>query len=254
MWNWQEIKRVLCLSFSLAKANFKVRNEGSYLGIFWYSLEPLALFVIFLILGGVINIDIEHYPLYLFLGLIMFNLFSKATTEAASSISDNAAFIKSTKIPYEALVISRVFQFVFSHIFELVIFVVFMIIFNVNFFWIISYSFIFIIFFFFVLGLAFFLAVIGVYVRDLHNIWRIVIILLMFLTPIFYFSKEGFLIAKINLFNPLYYFISIARDFVIYHKGLELGFFIGAILFSVFSFFLGLFIFRRYKYKFAEML
>jgi len=32
---YKKIKRILELSFSLAKANFKLRNENSYLGIFW---------------------------------------------------------------------------------------------------------------------------------------------------------------------------------------------------------------------------
>lgn len=32
------------LSISLAKAEFKLRNEGSYLGILWYLLNTLNIF------------------------------------------------------------------------------------------------------------------------------------------------------------------------------------------------------------------
>ena len=47
----EKIKSISALSFSLAKANFKIRNEGSYLGIFWYLLEPLAFFIVLLFFG-----------------------------------------------------------------------------------------------------------------------------------------------------------------------------------------------------------
>jgi len=77
---WYKLKSILGLSLSLAKSYFKSRNEGSYLGIFWYLLNPLAFFVIIMLMSQVINAKPEKdYPLYLFLGLIMFNFFLNST-------------------------------------------------------------------------------------------------------------------------------------------------------------------------------
>ncbi|HNU96023.1 MAG TPA: hypothetical protein PKH95_01275 [Candidatus Magasanikbacteria bacterium] len=39
----EKINNIFNLSWQLAKANFKLRNEGSYLGIFWYLLDPLLM-------------------------------------------------------------------------------------------------------------------------------------------------------------------------------------------------------------------
>ena len=75
------------LSFQLAKANFKLRNEGSYLGVFWYLLNPLLTFILlFFIFSNSTGAGIENYALYLLLGVIIFNFFQQTTTEATQII------------------------------------------------------------------------------------------------------------------------------------------------------------------------
>ena len=118
----RHLKSISGLSLQLAKSNFKLRNEGSFFGIFWYLLEPLSLFLIIVglraMLGGG---GIEHYPLYLLLGLIMFNFFSGTTSRATSLIISNANFIKSMKINHESLIVSQVVEGIFSHFFEILL-------------------------------------------------------------------------------------------------------------------------------------
>ena len=76
------LKKFIELSFALAKAQFKLRNEGSYLGIFWYILNPIFIFsLLLLIFSTRVGQGIPHYPLYLLLGIIMFNFFQTATIE-----------------------------------------------------------------------------------------------------------------------------------------------------------------------------
>ena len=116
-----KIKSILGVSASLAKAGFKLRNEGSFIGIFWYLLEPLLMFMILINLQGVMNTRIEMYPIYLFLGLIMFNFFANSTSQAITMLSSKAKFIKSMRIPHESLVISGMLQTTFSHIFEIIL-------------------------------------------------------------------------------------------------------------------------------------
>ncbi|MCH7640633.1 ABC transporter permease [Patescibacteria group bacterium] len=95
------------LSLALAKANFKLRNEGTYLGILWYLLNPLLLFaLLFLIFFDRLGQNIEQYPLYLLLGIIMFNFFQQATTEATKIIDQNRHLIKSINFPKESLIAS----------------------------------------------------------------------------------------------------------------------------------------------------
>ena len=248
-------KKILSLSFSIAKARFGMRNEGSYLGIFWYLIEPLSFFAILLFLGGAIsNASIEKYPLYLFLGLIMFNFFLSATSSATDIISSNAGYIKSFKTDSEMFVVANTMQFVFSHIFELIIFVFFIFIFKSNPVLILAYPVIFFFFFLFVLGVSFILATIGVYVVDLKNIWQVAGRFLFFATPIFYLIPKNTWLFSVSHFNPLFHYISIARDIIIYNN---LPVFYGMLIMATMSiccFLFGVFVFQKNKNKFAEKL
>ncbi|MBD3253181.1 hypothetical protein GF386_05590 [Candidatus Pacearchaeota archaeon] len=249
-----KLKSILGLGLSLAKANFKLRNEGSFLGIFWYLLEPLLLFAVIL---GVkvffISGDFPDYPMYLLLGLIIYNFFTRATTRSTDLITNNSNFIKSMKINHESLVVSAVLENVFSHFFEILLFIGFMIFFKASLIWILIYPLIFVFFFLFVLGISFLLSTGGVYINDLQNVWRIIARLLFFITPIFYVIIEKNIIYYINLFNPLFYFLEISRDIIIYHQYPGFAFLLIAGIISLSFFFIGIFIFRRFKNKFAEM-
>jgi ABC-type polysaccharide/polyol phosphate export permease len=250
----QKIEDVLGLSLTLAKANFKLRNEGSYLGMLWYLLEPLCFFGIILLIGGVINQNsVSYYPLYLFLGLIMFNFFINTTTNALRSITSNAGLIKSMKIDYKSLVMSGVFQFVFSHVLEMVIFLGFMIYFGANFLNLIFYLPIFLFFVLFILGLSLVLATLEIYISDLSNVWSVLVRLLWFLTPIFYVMPPNSLFQKISYINPLFHFINVSREIIIYGRNPGLHVLFLMVFFSILSLLFGLFIFQRYKSKFPEM-
>ena len=251
---FQHLKSILGLGFQLAKANFKLRNEGSYLGIFWYLLEPFLLFLIILLIKATFSIEgITNYPLYLLMGLIMFNFFTGVTSKCTSLITSNANFIKSMKINYESLVLSQILEGVFAHIFEIILFIIFMIFYKVSVIGILFYPLIFILFFLFVLGTGFILSTIGVYINDLSNVWRVITRFLFFVTPLFYVITAGSLIYKANLFNPMYYFITISRDLIIYNKIPELWMISVLIAFSLVTFLIGIYIFNKFKHKFPEL-
>lgn len=244
----------LGLAIQLAKANFKLKNEGSFLGIFWYLLEP---FLLFLIIVGIRSFfgggSIENYPLYLLLGLVMYNFFSVTTGTTTGVITSSSNFIKSIKINHESLIISRVLEGIYSHFFEIILFAGFMIFFKVSLIWILVYPIIIGFFIIFVLGISFILATLGVYIVDMNNAWRVITRLLFFLTPIFYLVEKGTLIYKINLFNPVFYFITIARELIINNSIPEYWMIEVMIGISLVSFAVGIFVFERYKNKFAEM-
>ncbi|MFH1358799.1 MAG: ABC transporter permease [archaeon] len=251
---FQHLKSILGLGFQLAKANFKLRNEGSYLGIFWYLLEPFLLFLIILLIKATFSIEgIANYPLYLLMGLIMFNFFTGITSKCTNLITANSSFIKSMKINYESLVISQVLEGVFAHFFEIILFILFMILYKLSVIGILFYPLIFILFFLFVLGIGFILSTIGVYINDLNNIWRVITRFLFFATPLFYVIAVGSLIYKANLVNPMYYFITISRDLIIYNKIPDLWMISVLIGISLVTFLVGVYIFEKFKYKFPEL-
>ncbi len=246
-----KIKSILGLSYQLAKAGFKMKNEGSFLGVFWYLLEPLALFSIFM-LARIGNSNVPLFPLYLLMGLIIFNFFTKTTGEAVETIEMNSDLIKSLKINQEVFVVSSVLKSAFSHIFEIIAFIGFMIYFKAPLINMLYYLPIFFFFLLFVLGVSFFVATVGVFVSDFNNIWRLLTQVLFFATPVFYViaSFEG--LARIEFFNPLYYFLTVVRDFVIYGRFSETFLIFGAVAFSLLSFAIGFLVFELNKKRFAE--
>lgn len=249
-----KIKNILGLSYSLAKVKFKLRNEGSILGIFWYLLEPLSFFIILLVMSGSIyEKRVEQYPIYLFLGLIMFNFFIAVTGSCCRTIQENANFIKSIKIEKEVFVLVPLFQFIFSHFFELLILVVMMIFYKISLAYFLFYFVVLFFFCLFCLALGFVLATMGAFINDLENIWKILGRLLWLATPIFYYAGPNTLIKEVNFFNPLYHFISIARDFIIFGKITSIKSLVITFLLSVLIFLIGLLIFRKYRNKFIEV-
>ena len=249
---YQKTKSILGLSLSLAKVKFKLRNEGSYIGIFWYLLNPLAMFMVLLFLGNLINKKTtEYYPVYLLLGLIMFNLFTRATNSSTNSIYANAGLLKSSKVNQESFVISDILNSVFSHIFEILILMVLMVYFKISLIGVLFYPIILFFLIIFISGFAFILSSAGVFVTDLSNAWSIFANLAWFTAPVYYVVSKGDT-PFFNKINPMFYFITVARDIVIYRRVPESNMIFVVLFCTVLFFVLGLFIFEKFKKKFAE--
>jgi len=250
----KKIKNILGLGFVLAKTEFKLRNEGSYLGIFWYLLNPILTFgLLLLVFGDRLGNNIREYPLYLLMGVIMFNFFQSSTIESTRTIiKDNVGVIKSINFPRESLILSIVIKNFFSHFFEMVLFAILLAYFHISLVGILYYFFILFFFCLFIFGVSLTLSSSTVYLVDIENIWSFAVRLLWLGTPIFYAIAGQTKLLYLNLFNPMYYFLTAARDIVIYAK--EPDFFIvsGMIFFTALSFVFGVFIFNILKTRFAE--
>lgn len=250
-----KLKSIWRLSLSRAKAEFKLKNEGTLLGPFWYLLSPILMLLLLLgIFSSGLGKEIPSYPLYLFLGIIIFNYFKNITTESVKSIRDNAGFIKSINFPRESLIGSIILKNFFSHLFEIILLVILLIHFNISLKMMIFYPIIFIFLSIFCAGIALIISSLGTHIYDLDNIWIFFSMFLWLATPIFYSAEIQGGLSIINLMNPLFYFITISRDLIIHAKIPEISLIIGAIFYSLFFFILGLFIFNKIKIKFAELI
>lgn len=243
------------LAYSLAKANFKLRNEGSYFGTFWYLLNPLAMFVVILFVRQYAFKDsgVSLYPMYLLVGLLMFNFFTQTIGAAFAIIEDNSSFIKSIKIPLEAIVLARVLQSVFSHFFEMAILAVCMVYWHIGIEALLVYVVVFAVFAVFVLGASLLAAVIGAHIRDIRNVWVVLSQILFFITPIFYAPINGSLLARLNEFNPLFYFLESGRSMFVYGKIPGIALTVSMLILATVSLVVGIYVFHKNKMKFAEL-
>ena len=88
----------------LVRKEVQVRYRGSVLGWLWSYVKPVTQFLVFFIALGVflkLNASIPNYPIYLFSGRVVINLFSEAFTNGTRSLVDNAPLIKKIYLPRE---------------------------------------------------------------------------------------------------------------------------------------------------------
>lgn len=246
------LKKFWSLSFTLAKAWFKLRNEGSYLGIFWYLLNPLFMFILLLLIFKNSLQAIPYYSLYLLLGIIMFNFFQQITQESTGIITRHKGIIKSINFPHVALIGGLVIKSTFAHIFEVLLFMIILIIEDISLTALIWYIPIIFIFAIFTFGVALIFSALTVYFNDFQEIWAFASRLLWLGTPIFYVIEPNSLLSQLNILNPIFYFITIARNLIIYSSAPTLMQFSAIIAFASLSAIIGIIIFKKLQPKFAE--
>ncbi|QEO13530.1 ABC transporter permease [Agromyces intestinalis] len=96
----------------LVRKGILTRYHGTALGWAWSYVKPAAQFLIYFLVMGVIlrfNRGIEMFPIYLFSGVVVINLFNEAFGNATRSIVNNRALVKKIYLPRELFPIADVF-------------------------------------------------------------------------------------------------------------------------------------------------
>ncbi len=92
--------------------DIKVKYKQTFIGFLWAILQPLLMMVVFTVFfGKVVNKDIESqvpYPLFVFAGLILWNVFSSGLSGAGNSMIVNANIIKKIYFPRLIIPISAI--------------------------------------------------------------------------------------------------------------------------------------------------
>ncbi|MGR4009514.1 ABC transporter permease [Leucobacter sp. 1207-22] len=95
----------------LLKKGISTRYYGSALGWVWSYIRPLAQFLMYYLVFGVIldtNKGLPLFPVYLVAGIVAVNLFSEALRNTTSAIVDNKALVKKIFMPRELFPVAAV--------------------------------------------------------------------------------------------------------------------------------------------------
>lgn len=207
----------------LVVTDFKLRYQGSALGYLWSILKPLFLFAIlyvvfdqFLRLGR----NIEHFPVYLLLGVVLWSFFTEATTNGLRSILSRGSLIRKINFPKYIIVISGTVSSLINLGINLLVILVFMVVNGVPF----SFGTLMIIplvieLYVFALAVAFFLAALNVKYRDIGHLWDIFVQAAFYATPIIYpiqlILSQSQTAAQVLLLSPVAQVIQDSRHFVV---------------------------------------
>ena len=247
-------KKNLNLLKELTLSNFKLRNEGSVLGIFWYLLNPLLmLIVLYFIFSKNIGSSIQNYAFYVLIGVIQWNFFSSSTSDGMLSFERYKELVKKVNFPRELLVISSVFNIFLSHLIEWGLLLILLIFISGITYNLIFLPIILLLELILSLTLSLILSVAISYYRDIEGIWKNVLFVGWFLTPIFY-AKEIIpnKFSFINIINPLTHIITFARTISINNKQIDLLILSFIFLCLIILFILSYIIFKKLVINVAE--
>lgn len=202
------------------------RYRGSMLGLLWSFFNPLLLLTVYTFVFSVIfkarwntgSDSKTEFAVVLFVGMIVFQVFSEAVNRAPSLIISNANYVKKVVFPLEVLPVVALLVALFHAGISFCVLLLAMIVlgfkmhFTVLYFPLIALPFI-----LFTLGVCWFLASLGVFIQDIGQSIGLVTTVLMFLTPVFYpVSSLPAHYQHIVSMNPLAYVIEQSRNVVIW--------------------------------------
>lgn len=252
----------------LVATDFKLRYQGSVLGYLWSLLKPLMLFAIlyvvfihFLKFGS----DIEHFPVYLLLGIVMWTFFTEATNQGMQAIVSRGDLIRKINFPKYIIVISGTISALINLALNLLVVLAFVLINGVDLHWSIFWLPLAVLeLYVFSLAIAFLLAALYVKYRDISHIWEVFLQGAFYATPILYpitmVAAQSAVAAKLLLVvNPVAQSIQDARYSLITHQAVTVWGYVdsfwikiiplGIVLFAVI---LAVWYFRKNQPYFAE--
>ncbi|TDQ02853.1 MULTISPECIES: ABC transporter permease [unclassified Leifsonia] len=175
----------------LVRRDLKSRYKDSALGFVWTLIRPLTqLFIYYIVIGKFLQAErgIPEFAVYVFTGLTAYGLLSEIIGGGTASIVGNAGLIKKVYLPREVFPLASVGSALFNFAIQLGILLIFSAIVG-SFPW--SPDF----FYFFpallvllVYGTAFglLLSALNVYLRDIQYLVEVLLLLLLWASPIVY--------------------------------------------------------------------
>lgn len=247
--------QIFDLIYILTLKDVKTRYKNNVFGYLWSLANPLAYAVIFYFAFGIIfRFKMENYALFLICGLFPWQWLSNSSITSANVFLGNANLIKKAIFPRFIVVIASCLQEGFHFIMTIPVLLIFMIVFQVDISWmlLLGIPILLVIQFMMVIGLSLIIGTLNVFFRDINYIVQVSFQMLFYLTPILYpISKIPEEYVGYMLLNPFMPLISCWRS--LFMEGtLDVGYVLLALLYSVTLLVIGIFIYKKLSWKFAE--
>ncbi|GAA5039041.1 ABC transporter permease [Microbacterium fluvii] len=252
-----------------------LRYRNSVLGWFWSYVRPTVQFLVYyLVVGQIMQMhrSVESFPLYLFSGIVVVNLFNEAFSAATGSIVSNKALVRKIYLPRELFPIAAIvgaFIHFLPQLAVLLIVAVFL------FGWVPTFASIglilagLVLVLAFILGIGLFFSALNVRYRDASNVVEIIRTIATWSSPILYtwimvydITENARWIFNLYMANP----ITVAVEF--FHQAFwettvsaadrhgwppdMMWHVLAAVAIAIFSLIVGQYVFRRSERTFAQ--
>lgn len=166
------------LVVNMVRTEIRVKYKSSALGLVWSLLSPaMTLGVYVLVFQVILKNGIPLFVIYLFSGLLLWNLFQVGVTTATSVVVNNAGLVKRVMFPREILALASVGSAMVFFFFQTIVMVIFLVGFHSAPAWSLLWLVIVALVPLLVLAsaLALFLAAVNVYLRDVQHLVEVVV-------------------------------------------------------------------------------
>ena len=254
----------------LVKTDFKLRYQGSMLGVAWSVVKPLMLFgVMYMVFVRFLKFSdgTPTFTISLLCGTCLWSFFSEATSVGMQSIVGRGDLLRKVHFPNYIIVASTTMGSLISLGINLLVVIVFGFFANAQYTWhMLLVPFNVIQLYLLALACALILSTMYVYFHDVAHIWEVVLQAMFYAIPIIYpitmVSNSYPIIAKLMLLNPVAQTIMdirhnlVAPDYVPTVWTMVSNPFVSLLpyLITLALLVIGVHVFRKHSRKFAEVM
>ena len=254
LWEYRE------LIFFFTWRDIKVKYKQTFFGAAWAVFQPLLLMVVFTVFFArnfTIEVGNLPYPVFVFSGLLLWNVFANGLSNAGNSMVSNANIIKKIYFPRLIIPISSILSAMVDFIISMVVYFCLLIFYGLqhtipSILLVLPLSLL--ITLCTVMGAGTFLAALNVKYRDFRYVIPFLIQILMFMTPIIYpvSTPDIEWVRTLLLLNPITGAIELIRSAVMDVPVNVTAVLIGGIS-SLIWLVIGIAYFRKTEYYFADL-
>lgn len=203
-------RRFFDLLWLMSVTEFRRVYFGTVLGYMWSLIRPLTLFAVLLFVFTKVfkigSAEVDHYPVLLLLGIVLFTFFQESSTNSVTSVVAQEGVVRKTQFPRLVIPLSTVLTGAFNFCLNLIVVFAFVFAFGVDPTWTwLLFPIALALLFVFTAAISMALSVLYVRFRDIAIIWTVVAQVLFYATPILYpitaFDNETY--EHILMINPL---------------------------------------------------
>lgn len=251
----KNLGRYRFLMEQLVSRDFKTKYKRSVLGIFWSFLNPLMMMAVqYAVFSRLIDRGggIPYYAMYLLIGIVLFNGFNDCCNQSMRAIVGNAPLITKVYVPKFIYPASKVLS---ASVNMLLAMLPLLLVALINKLWP-CFAWIclpvgLLLLIVFTMGMGFLLSSLMVFFRDVEFLWGVFSTMWMYATPIIYaIDFLPGLVQKLEIFNPMYHYITYMRTIIIDRAFPNASQFLWCIGWSAVMFALGTIVFHKTEDKF----
>ncbi|MGP5587345.1 ABC transporter permease [Glutamicibacter ardleyensis] len=245
--------------YELAKARLQAQNESNRLGMVWVVLKPTFNAIMYGFIFGVLQGGRrgEDFPVFVVIGVFLFEFFTTSMNGGAKSITGNSALVQSLAFPRLSLPVAQVTQNFLTLVPMLGVMFIYALVLGTTpkWTWLMVIPLV-LIFSVFNMGVALVCARITVHVRDFTNLLPLIGRVLFFTSGVLFsvdtiLGQWPWLVAAFD-YHPLYQTLTIARAMIMDGVEYDPQSWLIVCLWAVFSLLLGLIYFWKAEERYGR--